>query len=126
MSLDVAVEWLRTLAGPLRALAGTLSAGLASLSATTGLDPSVLRFAAAMVAVVPVSLAHRYIRPGTDAKARHWYGAATGTALLVLAFGSDVGRFFAAAAAVYLFMKWTPAHCGYLTWATIFSAQVYL
>ena len=90
---------------------------------TAGVKLSLVRFVSSLVAMVPVNLVAGFVPKGN---ARHAFGALSSLGLLTLAYGRDVEQFVYAGALVYLFMRFFPRHCGYLTWGTIFSYQVYL
>ena len=89
----------------------------------TGLRMSLARFVTGIVAMVPLNLVAGSIPKG---KARHLFGACSTLSLLAFAYGRDVEQFVYAGALVYLFMRFFPKKCGYLTWGTIFSYQIYL
>ena len=92
-------------------------------SEASGLHVSQVGFLAAVLANCPIAAATRWLPKGN---ARHIYGTVTTLSLLALAYGRDVQQFVYAGALVYFFMRVFPGDCGYLTWATIFTYQVYL
>ncbi len=104
-------------------LFGGASSSITQAVEGAGVHMSLFRFVTGLAATVPLSAAQRLVPKG---KARHVYGALSSLAVLGFAYGRDVGQFVVAGSLVYAFMKFFPKKCGYLTWATIFSYQVYL
>ena len=92
-------------------------------SQATGLSISQLSFVTAQLVNCPVVALTRKVSKGN---ARHIYGTVSTLGLLTLAYGRDVEQFVYAGALVYLFMRFFPKRCGYLTWGTIFTYQIYL
>ena len=88
-----------------------------------GCTMSLARFVTGLLAMVPTNLVAGYIPKGT---ARHIFGTVSTLGLLTFAYGRDVEQFVYAGALVYFFMRCFPKKCGYFTWATIFSYQIYL
>ncbi|QDZ25589.1 lysophospholipid acyltransferase [Chloropicon primus] len=88
-----------------------------------GVHMSLAKFVTGLCAMVPVNFVAGYMPKGN---ARHIYGTLSTLGLLAFTYGRDVEQFVYAGALVYLFMKFFPRKCGYLTWATIFSYQIYL
>ena len=88
-----------------------------------GVRMSLARFVTGLVAMVPVNFVAGYIPKGS---APHLFGAASTIGLLAFSYGWDVEQFVYAGALVYLLMKSFPRKCGYLTWATVFTYQIYL
>jgi hypothetical protein len=88
-----------------------------------GIHISLARFVTGIVAMVPVQIVAGYLPKG---KARHIFGALSTASLLFFSYGRDVEQFVYAGALVYFFMRAFPKKCGYLTWGTIFSYQIYL
>ena len=88
-----------------------------------GVRMSLARFVTGLVAMVPVNFVAGYVPKGS---APHLFGAASTIGLLAFSYGWDVEQFVYAGALVYLLMKSFPRKCGYLTWATVFTYQIYL
>jgi len=89
----------------------------ASLSAATGLAPTMLLFLVCFFASVPITMLMAYV-PGT--RTRQLYSFLTGFVLLYTAFGEGVKHIYMPAMLSYAFMALAPTHCGLLTWATVF------
>ena len=105
------------------ALASPITETLAAISQATGLSLSQIKFVTAVLINCPTVSATRAVSKGN---ARHIFGAVSTAGLLALAYGKDVEQFVYAGALVYFFMRVFPKKCGYLTWGTIFSYQIYL
>ena len=88
-----------------------------------GLKMGMVRFATGLLAMVPTNFVAGLMPKGN---ARHIFGTVSTLGLLTLAYGRDVEQFVYAGALVYLFMRFFPKRCGYLTWGTIFTYQIYL
>ena len=100
------------------------AAGAASGGGFGGISVSQLKYVGAMVASIPLSAGMRWLPKGN---ARHAYASATTLGLLCFTYGGrDALKFVAAGALVYSFMRLFPRRCGALTWATMFSYQLYL
>jgi hypothetical protein len=107
----------------LERLASPITDTCVAISEGTGLSLSQINFVAAVLINCPTVALTRSVPKG---EARHVFGAVSTLALLALAYGRDVEQFVCAGALVYFFMRAFPKKCGYLTWGTIFSYQIYL
>ena len=104
-------------------IGGPVARILGLVSEASGLPVSQISFLTSVVLNCPLAAATRLVPKGV---ARHAYGALTTISLLTLAYGRDAQQFVLAAGFVYGLMWLFPRDCGYCTWATIFTYQIYL
>ena len=102
---------------------GPVGRFLGMASEASGLHITQVSFLTGILLNCPLAAATRWVPKGN---ARHVYGVLTTVSLLALAYGRDVQQFLIGGAFVYSLMRLFPRHCGYCTWATMFTYQVYL
>ena len=106
-----------------RAVGSPIGSLFAKASSSSGLHVSQISFLASVLLNCPLAAATKWIPKGN---ARHVFGAVTTLSLLALAYGRDFQQFVYAGAFVYALMRMFPGDCGYCTWATVFTYQIYL